>query len=80
MKKEEEGNVSLPTPRYPLSGRDASVSINTRNAGYVALKLGEAKYCVPLCELFSITRPAKFERTARVARAIGVVAVGQDCT
>jgi hypothetical protein len=31
---------------------------------------------IEFCALFGITRPAKFERTARVARAIGVVAVG----
>jgi hypothetical protein len=35
---------------------------------------------IEFCALFGITRPAKFERTARVARAIGVVAVGQDCS
>src|SRR4029077_8579695 len=78
----------LPFCTQTPSNRDAAEPINASESRLCRTKvrLYTLFSCMSLCELFGIefcalfgiTRPAKFERTARVARAIGVVAVGQD--
>jgi hypothetical protein len=51
-KKEEQGNgYRFLAPRYPLSGRDASIAINAQNASYVRLKFAEVLSKDVLCIL-----------------------------